>query len=174
MRPHPRAALSLLALLLFATAARPQKAEAPALLTVAEKSGYKATSRHAEVVDFCDRLAKLSPLVRLGELGKSGEGRKLPLVILADPPVRTPEGACFQVLQASLRHLAHDTGAMTAERFRQWRQVLAGLDEAERVALAWLREGRSAAPPRRRPGVGGLLAGLLRRAGRLLSRGRRH
>ena len=93
MRPHPRAALSLLALLLFAPAARPQKAEAPALLTVAEKSSYKATSRHAEVVGFCDRLAKLSPLVRLGELGKSGEGRKLPLVILADPPVSTPEQA---------------------------------------------------------------------------------
>jgi dipeptidyl aminopeptidase/acylaminoacyl peptidase len=93
LRPHRRAALSLLALLLIAPAARPQKAEAPALRTVAEKSDYKATSRHADVVDFCERLAKLSPLVRLGELGKSGEGRKLPLVILADPPVSTPEQA---------------------------------------------------------------------------------
>ena len=32
------------------------------LQTVAEKSDYKATSRHAEVVDFCERLRKLSPL----------------------------------------------------------------------------------------------------------------
>src|SRR5262249_13976749 len=31
--------------------------------------------------------------VRLGELGKSVEGRKLPLVILADPPVGTPQEA---------------------------------------------------------------------------------
>ncbi len=63
------------------------------LQTVAETSGYSATSSHAQVVDFCERLSKLSPLVRLGELGKSGEGRKLPLVILADPPVSTPEEA---------------------------------------------------------------------------------
>src|SRR5438270_6914962 len=64
------------------------------ILTVAEKSDYKATSRHAEVVDFCERLAKAAPnVVRLGELGTSSEGRKLPLVILADPPISTPEEA---------------------------------------------------------------------------------
>src|SRR5207245_4999970 len=34
-----------------------------------------------------------SPLVRLGELGTSVEGRKLPLLILADPPVATAEEA---------------------------------------------------------------------------------
>jgi hypothetical protein len=80
--------LSVLALFLSATAALPRE-----LLTVAEASKFTATSRHAEVMDFCKRLAKLSPLVRLGELGKSGEGRELPLVILADPPVSTPEEA---------------------------------------------------------------------------------
>ncbi|MFO0846451.1 MAG: DPP IV N-terminal domain-containing protein [Gemmataceae bacterium] len=58
-------------------------------LTVAESSGYKATSRHADVVKFCEQLANESKLVRLGELGKSHEGRKLPLIILADPPVAT-------------------------------------------------------------------------------------
>src|SRR5438093_5734968 len=49
--------------------------------TVAEKSDYKATSRHADVMDFCQQLAKESKLVRLGELGTSQEGRKLPLII---------------------------------------------------------------------------------------------
>src|SRR5438067_1564397 len=68
------------------------KADEP-LWTVAEKSEYRATSRYQDVVDFCDRLAKLSPVVRLGELGTTFEGRKLPLVILADPPVATPEEA---------------------------------------------------------------------------------
>src|SRR5207302_648593 len=63
-------------------------AEEP-LLTVAEQSNYRATSRHADVVAFCERLAKKSPLVRLAELGKSFEGRKLPLLILADPPIAT-------------------------------------------------------------------------------------
>jgi hypothetical protein len=61
--------------------------------TVAERTDYKRTSRHAEVVAFCEQLAKESPVVRLAELGKSQEGRKLPLVVLADPPVSTPEEA---------------------------------------------------------------------------------
>jgi dipeptidyl aminopeptidase/acylaminoacyl peptidase len=82
----------LVSLSLLASAVRPACA-GDELLTVAEQSSYRATSRHAEVVAFCERLAKLSPLVRLGELGTSFEGRKLPLVILADPPIATPEEA---------------------------------------------------------------------------------
>ena len=69
----------------------PARAEPPR--TVAETSDYKATSRHADVLDFCERLAKESPLVRLGTLGTSQEGRKLPLLIVADPPVATPAEA---------------------------------------------------------------------------------
>ncbi len=77
----PSAVLALLLVLVPA----PSRAELPR--TVAETSDYKATSRHADVVAFCERLAKEAPLVRLGELGTSQEGRKLPLVIVADPPV---------------------------------------------------------------------------------------
>jgi dipeptidyl-peptidase-4 len=62
-------------------------------LTVAESSNYTAGSRHAEVVAFCEQLAKESPLVRLGELGTSHEGRKLPLLIVADPPVANAQAA---------------------------------------------------------------------------------
>jgi dipeptidyl aminopeptidase/acylaminoacyl peptidase len=61
--------------------------------TVAEKTDYKATSRHADVVAFGEELAKKSPAVRLVDIGKSGEGRTLPLWIIADPPVSTPEEA---------------------------------------------------------------------------------
>ncbi len=61
--------------------------------TVAETSDYKATSRYADVVEFGKHLAKESPLVRLGSLGRSHEGRDLPLIILADPPVASPEEA---------------------------------------------------------------------------------
>jgi dipeptidyl aminopeptidase/acylaminoacyl peptidase len=82
-----------LAFLFLAGFSLPAQAAEEPLLTVAEKSKYRATSRHADVVDFCKRLAKRSPLVRLGELGTSVEGRKLPLVILADPPLSTPEEA---------------------------------------------------------------------------------
>lgn len=62
-------------------------------VTVAEKSDYQATSRHADVVDFCEKLAKQSPLVHLKDMGKSSEGRRLPLLIIADPPMDTPEEA---------------------------------------------------------------------------------
>jgi dipeptidyl-peptidase 4 len=76
----------------FLTIAVPIVSAQP-LMTVAESSDFKATSKHAEVVEYCARLAKLSPLVRVGELGITKEGRKLPLVILADPPIATPAEA---------------------------------------------------------------------------------
>src|SRR5947207_8066409 len=63
------------------------------LQTVAEKTDYKATSRHADVLAFCDELVKRSPVVRRVDMGKSVEGRPLPLLILADPPVSTPAEA---------------------------------------------------------------------------------
>src|SRR5438067_13825957 len=75
-------------ILVFAPAVQAQQ-----LLTVAERSDYKATAKHAEVVEYCQQLAKMSPLVRVAEFGTTHEGRKLPLVILADPPVATPEEA---------------------------------------------------------------------------------
>jgi hypothetical protein len=81
----------LLPLIALTLAARPGYTQQ--LLTVAERSDYKATSKHAEVVEYCQELAKKSPLIRLAELGVTTEGRKLPLVILADPPVATPEEA---------------------------------------------------------------------------------
>jgi murein tripeptide amidase MpaA len=71
----------------------PPMVSAEALLTVAETSKYTATSKHADVLAYCQRLAQMSPLVRLAELGVTSEGRNLPLVILADPPLATPEEA---------------------------------------------------------------------------------
>src|SRR5262245_15613522 len=68
--------------------------------TAAEASDYQRTSTHAEVTALCDELARQSPRVRLGTLGTSLEGRKLPLVIVADPPVATAAEA------ASSRKLA--------------------------------------------------------------------
>jgi hypothetical protein len=78
-----------LALMLILPALTP--AESPR--TVAETSNYQTTSRHAEVIDFCQRLALTSPVVRLSELGVSREGRSLPLLILADPQIGSAEEA---------------------------------------------------------------------------------
>jgi dipeptidyl aminopeptidase/acylaminoacyl peptidase len=83
----------LLGLIVFLHTATSIRADGETLQTVAEKSNFKATSRHAEVLDFCQQLTKLSPVVRLGELGTSVEGRKLPLVILADPPISSAQEA---------------------------------------------------------------------------------
>lgn len=68
-------------------------ASLPRPTTIAEKSNFTATSRHADVLDFCKKLADMSPIVRLAEMGVSHEGRKLPLLILADPPLSTSQEA---------------------------------------------------------------------------------
>lgn len=79
--------LVLLAVLVCADHAR---GEDGALVTVAEASGFERTARLDEVESFLARLAERSPLVHLGSLGRTVEGRGIPLAIVADPPVRTP------------------------------------------------------------------------------------
>jgi dipeptidyl aminopeptidase/acylaminoacyl peptidase len=84
----PRAFLSVVVLSFVAVPCFGQEPR-----TVAEQTDYQATSRHADVLRFCEELAKRSPSVRLTDMGTSGEGRNLPLVIIADPPVNSPEDA---------------------------------------------------------------------------------
>lgn len=71
----------------------PAPVSAQDLQTTAERTDYQKTSTHADVVAFCTRLAEQSDLVTLDSLGTSGEGRDLPLLIIADPPVASPEEA---------------------------------------------------------------------------------
>jgi len=68
-----------------------------ALLTVAEVSGYRATSTSAELEGLLDRIAATSPLARRAEMGKTQEGRSIPMLIIADPPVAGPAEAAAQV-----------------------------------------------------------------------------
>src|SRR5438046_8164502 len=91
---HPRRPLvfRIPALLLALFVACPPLAAAEPQ-TVAEKSGYQSTSRYADVMNFCGELAKRSPLVRVETFGTSHEGRALPLLVIADPPVTSPEDA---------------------------------------------------------------------------------
>lgn len=57
--------------------------------TRAERSAYTETSTHADVVAFIDSLEKAYPntFVR-GEIGRSGQGRVLPYLLLSRPLVR--------------------------------------------------------------------------------------
>lgn len=67
----------------------PSFAAAQPLQTVAEKTNYKATSTSADVVAFCEAVAKHSPSAKLDYFGTTHEGRKLPLLVIADPPITT-------------------------------------------------------------------------------------
>lgn len=85
-----RLSLSLLLVASFLIA--PLAAQEPPK-TKAELTDYVETSTHAEVEAFCDALAKLSPRVKRTNFGVSHEGRPLPLLVIADPPVSTPKEA---------------------------------------------------------------------------------
>jgi dipeptidyl aminopeptidase/acylaminoacyl peptidase len=78
---------------LFALALAAPFAGAQQLQTVAEKTDYKATSKYADVVAFCESVAKRGPTARLEYFGTSQEGRKLPLLVVSDPAVSNPAEA---------------------------------------------------------------------------------
>jgi dipeptidyl-peptidase-4 len=85
-----------LALVLAACATDGAEAPRPApdvLVTAAEASGYTRTMTSAEVEAFCRALADRSDRVRLRSLGTTHEGRDIPLLILADPPVEDAAAA---------------------------------------------------------------------------------
>ena len=65
-----------------------RRPSAPAPLTVPESTDYRRTSSHAEVLAFLDAVeAAHDPRVVRTSFGTTPEGRELPLVIVADPPV---------------------------------------------------------------------------------------
>jgi hypothetical protein len=65
----------------------------PVLLTIAESSNFSATSSSAQVQELIARIHERSSVTRLAELGKTVEGKPIPLVILANPPVTTAKEA---------------------------------------------------------------------------------
>jgi hypothetical protein len=61
--------------------------------TYFEKSGGKATPRHAETVEYCKRLDKASRWIRYTTFGVSPQGRDLPLLIASSEKVFSPDAA---------------------------------------------------------------------------------
>ncbi len=82
--PH---VFGLIALILSTLGQQPAKSDV--LQTVAERSEYRATARYDEVAAWCREFARATPNAALTELGRSAEGRSIPLLIVADPPVKT-------------------------------------------------------------------------------------
>ena len=63
-------------------------------LTRAERSDYAETSRHRDVVDFIAALsARGDPRLHVQSFGASPEGRDLPLLVLSERRLFTPEAA---------------------------------------------------------------------------------
>ncbi len=79
---------SVFYLVIFLTTAT--AASAQPLQTVAEKSGYTATSRFADVVVFLQKLQRRSPEIRLTTIATSAEGRPVYMAILGTPPPENP------------------------------------------------------------------------------------
>jgi len=59
----------------------------------AELTNYEETSRYEDVMQFIGALQKKTDKLRVESFGKSGEGRDLPLMIFADPPISQPREA---------------------------------------------------------------------------------
>ena len=58
--------------------------------TRAERTGFKETSTHADVVAFVDSLQSRGAKVHVGIIGRTTQGRELPYVIASRPLVTTP------------------------------------------------------------------------------------
>lgn len=81
---------------LFAIPAAAQSESAnvpPDWQTTAEATGYRKTSTYAEAIAYSNRLVSASPWIRYRSIGKSGEGRDIPLLIASGNKAFTPQAA---------------------------------------------------------------------------------
>lgn len=90
--------IALIASLAFLAGCSTQTLDAPppksaSLLTAAESSGFTRTTTHAECVTLLNTIAASSPLARRVSMGTSKEGRDIPVILFADPPVATAQEA---------------------------------------------------------------------------------
>lgn len=65
-------------------------------LTYYEASGYVATPRYDETIDYCQRLAQYSDIAEFSGFGLSPQGRMLPLLILDKDQEFNPNGVQTQ------------------------------------------------------------------------------
>ena len=82
-----------LALVFLALAVTIDARQTPDLRTRAETTDYVETSSYDDVMRITKGLVASSPLARYETFGTTEEGRELPLLILAEPAVATPDAA---------------------------------------------------------------------------------
>lgn len=61
--------------------------------TRAERSGFTETSRYADVTAFIDTLRSMNRNIFVTSMGRTSQGRDIPIVVLSRPMVRTPAEA---------------------------------------------------------------------------------
>jgi hypothetical protein len=83
------ATLSLTLLLANASTIMPRSQD-DQLKSRAEQTNYEETSRYEDVIRFIGELQKRTDKLRVESFGKTEEGRDLPLMIFADPPITQP------------------------------------------------------------------------------------
>jgi Zinc carboxypeptidase len=86
------ASMSLMLLFANASTIMPY-AENDQLKSRAEQTNYEETSRYEDVMRFISELQKRTDKLRVESFGKTEEGRDLPLMIFADPPIAQPREA---------------------------------------------------------------------------------
>ena len=64
-----------------------------ALLTVAERSDWTSTATYDQTIALCAELDRRSDLVSLTFMGETEEGRRIPMLIVGDPPHATASAA---------------------------------------------------------------------------------
>ena len=96
----PPTALVLLVVMFASSAGNPNgwpsqmvSAQSADLRTRAETSNYEETSRYDDVTRVVEGLTAISPLVHTEMFGRTEEERDLPLMVISDPKVSSPEAA---------------------------------------------------------------------------------
>ena len=106
--------------------------------TRAEQTGFVETSRYQETLDYCRRLEKESPWLKVTSFGRSPEGRELILVIASkdrafEPDAAAKTGKAIVLIQAGI-HAGEidgkDAGMMLLRDIAVTKQRAALLDHA--------------------------------------------
>ncbi len=63
------------------------------LLITPEKSNFEKTSTYTDVMQFLNTIQPMSPNMFIGFIGKSTLGKDIPMVVLANPKISSPEEA---------------------------------------------------------------------------------
>ncbi|MES2004756.1 MAG: M14 family metallopeptidase [Bacteroidota bacterium] len=63
------------------------------LILTPERSNFEKTSTYGDVMNFINAITSKSPYIHITSIGKSPQGKDIPLAILANPAISTPEQA---------------------------------------------------------------------------------